>query len=414
MRSPANRANTLISGSEMSTTKGMTSSYDRDSKTQQEDFIHYLDTLLGCINATVAEEAHEYSIIDYGCSLGANSVLAMNRLIQYVHEHKSIKSFSAYHNDLPTNDFNALLRNLRNSTNDYQHIPGCQVFTQLVPSSFFQQVVPDRRVDLGFTMAAVHWLTRIPDSDYRDAVFLSDVNQQAQVDLLDQAAKDWQSFVKARTKEIKPGGLLFIMALASEVNSAGCREVSTAGLAWAGEDHDRLVYRLPKPMPDGRITLYLTPLELLDRLAKLIPQPRRHRHRYHGVFAPNAPLRAQVTALLDDSPADAPPTTDAPDPTEPSTRPPHAYLWAMLITRIYETFPLACPVCGATMRIIAFITETAPIHQILDHIGEPHQPPPIHPPRGPPDWIDADEQVFLDEDLDQDRYEIDFDQRLTW
>jgi hypothetical protein len=27
--------------------------------------------------------------------------------------------------------------------------------------------------------------------------------------------------------------------------------------------------------------------------------------------------------------------------------------------------------------------------------------------RGPPDWIDADEQLFLDEDLDQDRYEID-------
>jgi hypothetical protein len=51
----------------------------------------------------------------------------------------------------------------------------------------------------------------------------------------------------------------------------------------------------------------------------------------------------------------------------------------------------------------AAITETAPVHQILDHIGEPHQPPPIHPPRGPPDWIDAQERVFLDEDLKQDR-----------
>jgi hypothetical protein len=56
----------------------------------------------------------------------------------------------------------------------------------------------------------------------------------------------------------------------------------------------------------------------------------------------------------------------------------------MLIARIYETFPLACPACGATMRIIAFITEAAPVHHILDHIGEPHEPPPIHPPRGPP------------------------------
>jgi hypothetical protein len=47
-----------------------------------------------------------------------------------------------------------------------------------------------------------------------------------------------------------------------------------------GEHHKRL--RLPKPMPDGPITLYLTPLELLDRLAQLIPPPHRHRHRYYG------------------------------------------------------------------------------------------------------------------------------------
>jgi hypothetical protein len=55
----------------------------------------------------------------------------------------------------------------------------------------------------------------------------------------------------------------------------------------------------------------------------------------------------------------------------------------------------------------AAITETASVHRILDHIGEPHQPPPMHPPRGPPDWINAEELVFLDEDLDQDRYQID-------
>jgi hypothetical protein len=37
-------------------------------------------------------------------------------------------------------------------------------------------------------------------------------------------------------------------------------------LAWVAEDHNRLVYHLPKLMPDGRSELYLTPLELLDRL----------------------------------------------------------------------------------------------------------------------------------------------------
>ncbi len=61
---------------------------------------------------------------------------------------------------------------------------------------------------------------------------------------------------------------------------------------------DRLVYHLPKPGPDGRTDLTLTPLELIDRLAALIPPTRLHRHRYHGVLAPNAPLRAAVTALV--------------------------------------------------------------------------------------------------------------------
>jgi hypothetical protein len=35
----------------------------------------------------------------------------------------------------------------------------------------------------------------------------------------------------------------------------------------------------------------LPPLELIERLAALIPPPRRHRHRYYEVLAPNAPLR---------------------------------------------------------------------------------------------------------------------------
>ena len=60
---------------------------------------------------------------------------------------------------------------------------------------------------------------------------------------------------------------------------------------------ERIVYRLPHPAPDGTTALSLTPLEFLERLALLIHPPRIHRHRYHGVLAPNAKLRYQVTAL---------------------------------------------------------------------------------------------------------------------
>ncbi|NIV49572.1 MAG: IS91 family transposase, partial [Gammaproteobacteria bacterium] len=66
-------------------------------------------------------------------------------------------------------------------------------------------------------------------------------------------------------------------------------------LSWRVEG-ERLVYRIPKSRPDGRQHLELGVNELLDRLAALIPPPRRHRHRYHGVLAPNATLRDAVTS----------------------------------------------------------------------------------------------------------------------
>jgi len=103
----------------------------------------------------------------------------------------------------------------------------------------------------------------------------------------------------------------------------------------------------------------LTPLELIDRIAALMPPPRTHRHRYFGVLAPNSPLRCAVTALAQGAavqPATAqaepastgegalgvvpqgnavPPT---PEPAPPKRSPAH-YLWAVLIARIYEVFP---------------------------------------------------------------------------
>ncbi len=59
----------------------------------------------------------------------------------------------------------------------------------------------------------------------------------------------------------------------------------------------------------------LTPLELIDRIAKLVPPPRTHRHRYYGVLAPNSPLRAAVVALAQGAavqPAQAEPAQPAP------------------------------------------------------------------------------------------------------
>ncbi len=137
-----------------------------------------------------------------------------------------------------------------------------------------------------------------------------------------------------------------------------------------------------------------------DRLADLVPPPRKHRHRYHGVFAPNHKLRKAVTALAIGNigkrrEAAAGGHATGGQPTEgccdanqkPRSHDTSRIAWAKLMARVGEEFPLECPNCGGDIRLIAFITEPGPIRKILTHLGEPLEPPPVSPARGPPtDW----------------------------
>jgi hypothetical protein len=112
----------------------------------------------------------------------------------------------------------------------------------------------------------------------------------------------------------------------------------------------RVVYHLPKPRRDGRTALSLTPLELIDHLAALIPPPRLHRHRYHGALAPNSPLRAAATAYgreAGDVCEPAAERSSSPAASESAFRSPARDLWAMRLARLFESLPLACPHCGA-------------------------------------------------------------------
>uniref|UniRef100_UPI0002D9D72B IS91 family transposase n=1 Tax=Thiorhodovibrio frisius TaxID=631362 RepID=UPI0002D9D72B len=176
-----------------------------------------------------------------------------------------------------------------------------------------------------------------------------------------------------------------------------------------------ILLRLPKPQRNGITALTLTPLELIDHLAALIPLPRRHRHRYHGVLAPNAPLRAAAVVLGRDLTDDPSASAELAAPRRapaPNARSPARYLWAMLLARLFESMPLTCPICGADMRIIAFITEAVPVEQILAHIGEPPRPPPISPARGPP--AEAPEPMPDWDLLQQPEPDFEFDQRVAW
>ena len=56
----------------------------------------------------------------------------------------------------------------------------------------------------------------------------------------------------------------------------------------------RLLYRLKKQWRDGTTHIIFEPLELMERLAALVPAPRFNLIRYRGVLAPSASWRRNI------------------------------------------------------------------------------------------------------------------------
>ena len=89
-----------------------------------------------------------------------------------------------------------------------------------------------------------------------------------------------------------------------------------------------------------------------ERLALLIHPPRIHRHRYHGVLAPNAKLRSQVIALgrgqggVGESPSGHPDAQSLAGSSGAAPGRRTSSRWASLIARIYDVLPLVCPSCA--------------------------------------------------------------------
>ena len=87
----------------------------------------------------------------------------------------------------------------------------------------------------------------------------------------------------------------------------------------------QLLYQFRRPWSDGSTALLLDPLELLERLAALVPPPRRPLLAYHGVLGPRAQWRAAIVPppAPDDASADA------------GSRSPGRLTWARLLRRVF-------------------------------------------------------------------------------
>ena len=143
---------------------------------------------------------------------------------------------------------------------------------------------------------------------------------------------------------------------------------------------------------DGTTHLVFEPLELLERIAAIIPRPQINLVIYHGVLAPNAKWRSRVVAYKRHSVLDS--DSERRDGACPRPQPPRYYAWAELMRRTFGYDVMACLKCGGRMRLLAMINKPDAIERILTHLELPTESPRALPARAPPEQLE-----FVDIDV---------------
>src|SRR5204862_4872119 len=113
----------------------------------------------------------------------------------------------------------------------------------------------------------------------------------------------------------------------------------------------RLEVQLKRPWRDGTTAFRYSPHELVERLIGLVPRPRAHLARYHGVLAPAFAARAEIVPSPEAEPDEigaCPAARNAPPGSEPPKRP-GRFPWASLIWRVFLEDILACARCPGRM-----------------------------------------------------------------
>jgi gibberellin A4 carboxyl methyltransferase len=201
--------------------------YDAHSSFQAKTAASVAGLLTQAVSALTMPESGEVAVADYGCSEGRNSMATVTTALGLLAA-RGAKGFAVVHNDLPTNDWNTLSRNLSGPDSYLAKYP--QARALFAPRGFFEQVAPPASITLGTSGSAAHWLSRQPAGlDMPRSLYRSDAPASERAKILEQAATDWEAFLAARAEELQPGGVLLVQMLGSDGSTDPAR-VSAARL----------------------------------------------------------------------------------------------------------------------------------------------------------------------------------------
>ena len=140
----------------------------------------------------------------------------------------------------------------------------------------------------------------------------------------------------------------------------------------------QVVYKLKTAYRNGTTHIVLDPLDFLSRLTSLVPRPRVHLIRFHGVFAPHCKYRSLIipqSVLIDKT---------SPEEQKKAKKS-YTMGWTKMLKKVFDIDIQICSKCGGQIKIISSIQDPKIIKRILSHLGESSTVPELSPPRGPPE-----------------------------
>ena len=194
--------------------------------------------VLQSINDSLAYANKVFTITDMGCADGGTSLGMMRAAISAIRRSDSALDVLIVYTDQPRNDYNALFNILHGDSdfdsylNDFE-----RVYVTAAATSFYNQILPDATLNLGFSATAMHWLSAKP-GDISDHVHMVGASGEELAAFAEQGRRDWETILLHRAAELAPGGRLVLVNFARDEqgrylgNTGGVNMVDTFNAIW--------------------------------------------------------------------------------------------------------------------------------------------------------------------------------------
>ena len=194
--------------------------YNKNSELQKAGIDQFIPTWRDLVE-TIKFSTNDAVIADYASSQGKNSLSPINIAIRSILlRNPKINSISVIHTDLPSNDFSSLFETIEKNNNSYLSDQS-RIFPSAVGRSYFDPILPPNSVDIGWNSWSLQWMsaspTNIDDHIFIDCTEITNLKNS----FSNQLAIDWTQFLRCRSKELKLGGKLMTIFIASRSHTSG-------------------------------------------------------------------------------------------------------------------------------------------------------------------------------------------------